>query len=256
MLPLTATGERSNMTTRPALQTVSEAIRARRAERNFGPAELESEVLRAILDDARRAPSGHNLQPTQFVVVRGEQRAALARAALDQRQVAEAPVTVVIVADPRPDRSHGERVLAMDREAGAIDDAYRDSIARIVALTFRRGPLGLLGLAKGVLTACGTYLRPIPRFPAFSPREWAIKQALLAAGHLLLSATAHGVASCPMEGFDERRVRRLVGVPRSWPVPLIIPLGYPQDEDRDDTAPSRTRLPLDDLVHEGTWRSA
>jgi nitroreductase len=51
------------------------------------------------------------------------------------------------------------------------------------------------------------------------------KQASLAAQTFMLAASAHGLDTCPMEGLDERWVRRAVGLPRHYSVPLIIPVG-------------------------------
>ncbi|MCI0651969.1 MAG: nitroreductase family protein [Planctomycetes bacterium] len=236
---------------------VDEAIRARRAERRFGPRPLEESVLQAILEDARRAPSGFNLQPAHYIVVRGAARELLARAAFGQRQVREAPATVVVAADTRPDLAHASKVYAADLASGAVDDRYHDYIRPIISLYFRRGPLGVIGRAKGCGAALLSLLRPAPRLPAAHPREWALAQAMLAAGFLLLSAAARGVASCPMEGFDPRRVRRLIGAPRRVAAVLLVALGHPLEGSIEPPAPARRmRLPLGDLVHEGRWRQA
>ncbi|MFN0058518.1 MAG: nitroreductase family protein [Planctomycetota bacterium] len=228
------------------------AVRARRAEREFSPIPLPRDVIDAILEDARWAPSGFNLQPTRFVVVQGERRAALAAAAFGQRQIAEAPVTIVVVADTRPDRTEFQRVLKTDRDAGAVDDAYVRLLRRTVALMFQRGPLGTLGILKGLLTSTLGRWRPMPNFPAAAPRRWAQTQATIAATHLMLSAAARGVASCPMEGFGAARVRRVIGLPREFHIALLVPLGYARATAPDDR-PRRSRLPLAELVHWDTW---
>ena len=69
--------------------------------------------------------------------------------------------------------------------------------------------------------------------------------------HLLLGATARGVASCPMEGFGEVRARLALGVPAGYRVALLIPLGY-ASEGREPVR-RRSRLPLDPLIHDGEW---
>ena len=82
-----------------------EVIERRYSLRDFDPArDVAPEDVEKILRAAIRAPSAGNLQPWFFVVVREEKKKeALARAALDQRFVARAPVVVVVCADP--DRS-------------------------------------------------------------------------------------------------------------------------------------------------------
>ncbi len=234
----------------PAVLT--QIICSRRSVRNFSDRELGDDAVQAILADAQRAPSGYNLQPTHFVVVRGDLRAALSRAAFDQRQILEAPVTVALVVDLRSDLRHLDDVIQRDLEAGAIDDRYVGFMRRVVRLTFARGPLGVLGWAKGCLTRLLGRFKPMPEFPAANPAGWATRQAMFVADHMLLSATARGVASCPMEGFGEARARRLLGVPAGYRVALLIPLGY--EVDSPEEAPTfRSRLPLDEVVHRGRW---
>jgi nitroreductase len=65
---------------------------------------------------------------------------------------------------------------------------------------------------------------------------------------LMLAATAAGLASIPMEGFDEGRVRRVLRVPRSHTIPLVIALGHPTE-----VALKKSRLPLERFVHREGW---
>lgn len=76
-------------------------VKQRHSVRAFQSHEVEREKLEAILQAARRAPSAGNLQAYRVVVVRSVRlRRMLARAALDQDFVAEAPVVLVFLADP------------------------------------------------------------------------------------------------------------------------------------------------------------
>ncbi len=77
-------------------------VQQRHSVRAFQSHEVEREKLEAILQAARRAPSAGNLQAYRVVVVRSPRlRRMLARAALDQDFVAQAPVVLVFLADPR-----------------------------------------------------------------------------------------------------------------------------------------------------------
>ena len=80
---------------------VLEAIQKRRSVRKYKPDPLPEDVLGRILQAARLAPSGKNLQPWRFILVRSaETKERLARASADQTFIAEAPVVVVACADP------------------------------------------------------------------------------------------------------------------------------------------------------------
>jgi nitroreductase len=90
---------------------VFEAIRGRRSVRRFSSADVSDEDLRRILEAAIWAPSAGNLQPWRFVVVRDRGvKEGLARAALNQMFIAEAPVVVVVCADvERSGMYYGDR---------------------------------------------------------------------------------------------------------------------------------------------------
>lgn len=88
-----------------------EAIKGRRSIRRFAPGDVKSEDLAKILEAAIWAPSAGNLQPWEFIVVRNEEtKRMLARAALNQAFIAEAPVVVVVCANVERSASYyGER---------------------------------------------------------------------------------------------------------------------------------------------------
>jgi nitroreductase len=88
-----------------------DAIENRRSVRRFGPGEVSAKTVRRILEAAVRAPSAGNRQPWHFIVVRdSELKQALAIAARGQTFLVEAPVVIVICADPERSASRfGER---------------------------------------------------------------------------------------------------------------------------------------------------
>ncbi|WP_202319731.1 nitroreductase family protein [Archaeoglobus neptunius] len=79
--------------------------------RKFGGGDVDDETLGLILEAANAAPSAGNLQARDFVVVRNEEtKKRLAKAALNQMFISEAPVVIVVCANyPRSMRVYGER---------------------------------------------------------------------------------------------------------------------------------------------------
>jgi len=91
---------------------ILEAIRIRRSIRKFAPSrDVGEEVLNEVLKAATWAPSAGNAQPWRFLVVRApELKQGLAKAALGQKFVAQAPVVIVVCADlARAKQAYGER---------------------------------------------------------------------------------------------------------------------------------------------------
>jgi len=80
---------------------IDNCILARRSVRDFMPDEIPEEHLNLMLEAMRWAPSAGNLQPWRFYVVKDrEKRRELARAALGQDFIADAPVAIVVCAVP------------------------------------------------------------------------------------------------------------------------------------------------------------
>lgn len=79
---------------------------------------------------------------------------------------------------------------------------------------------------------------------------WSFKQTSLAVATLLYAATEHGVATCPMEGFDEAGVRDVLEIPDRYKVPIVVALGYPKEgAPIFDTA----RLPPTEVFFDGKF---
>lgn len=231
------------------LQYFLDLARTRRSVRDFRPDTVPAGVIDQLLEAARWAPSGYNLQPVHFVVVTDpDHRQALRKASMNQRQVSEAPAVVILVADHHVAKHHTERVLAMDVESGVTNETYSALMRKFIRLAFSTGPVGMNWLWKALLAPPMRRFVSIPNMPAVHRRYWLGKQVGLSGMNLLLAAHAAGLAGCPMEGFDRRRVAKVLKLPHGMEPMLIVPLGYPARTDL-----KKTRLPLTELVHREQW---
>ena len=80
---------------------ILEVIRNRRSVRAYSSKDVPDATVDTLLEYARWAPSAGNMQPWEFVVVRSlERKRRLAEAALGQSFVEEAPVVIVVCANP------------------------------------------------------------------------------------------------------------------------------------------------------------
>jgi len=81
--------------------SVLEVIRQRRSVRVYKKDPIPEESLFRVLEAARLAPSGKNLQPWKFVVVQDSAlKKKLARASNDQEFIADAPLIIVACGFP------------------------------------------------------------------------------------------------------------------------------------------------------------
>ena len=76
-------------------------------------------------------------------------------------------------------------------------------------------------------------------------KEWITKTCALAAQTFMLAASSLGLDTCPMEGFDSKRVRAILGIPKDGWVVMLIAVGHRSE---DGTYGERYRVPRDAVV--------
>jgi nitroreductase len=105
--------------------------------RQFKHESIPEPTVSRLLEAACWAPSAGNLQPWYFyVVLNNEMKAAIAKACYEQNQVEEAPVVIVVTADPaRSNERYAER--------GAQLYCLQDTAAAIQNLLLAAEGLGL-----------------------------------------------------------------------------------------------------------------
>ncbi len=214
--------------------TFREANQRRRAIRHFKAAPVPEAIIRTILSDALLAPSSGNLQPYQLHWIKASAlKTRVANACEGQRAATSAPTLVVVVANPSLARETAAQKLEALGQAGLTEQSKIYHRAQLTK--FRRflsiAPLWLLSPLRVVMSLWNPAYSLLPIGPS-GIRHWASRSALLAAQTLMLSASAHGVDTCPMEGFDARKVARLLALPRGSVVPLVLALGYRAEDAR------------------------
>jgi len=183
---------------------VKEAIKLRRSARAFRPNAIPPVIVAEILRLGLQAPSGFNLQPWRFIVLRDRQnKEKLQACAFNQRQVIEAPVVLICCGDRRvvePD--YIESTIELGKQTGAMTDTYADYIRSSIP-------------------------NMVENHPSFESLEtWTNRQTMLAVAHLMIVAKSYGVDSCPMEGFVSDQVKAAFNIPPEVDVCCLLPLGY------------------------------
>lgn len=147
------------------------AIQERHSVRAFTGQDVDRATVDRIVAAGIRAPSGGNRQPWHFYVVRNAAtRQDLARAAGGQSFVAEAPVVIVVCADP-------ERSAARYRERGRDLYCLQDTAAAVEHMLLAAVALGLGGCWVGAFDERAAaaaldlpgHLRPVAMLPLGVP---------------------------------------------------------------------------------------
>ncbi|HEX8457424.1 MAG TPA: nitroreductase family protein [Pyrinomonadaceae bacterium] len=201
-----------------ALKPFTEAVVERRATNAFKSEEIPEETLHAILQLALQAPSGYNLQPWRFIVVREqENRARLQAAAYNQAKVGQAPVVVIAVGMKEAWRQTADEVF----QEGARRGAGRPETVE----QYKQGALG--------------FLSQMPM------DVWVNRHTMIAFTTLMYAAEVYGYDTAPMEGFDAAAVKREFGLPEEAEVVALLAIG--RGEQPDKAYPGR--FPLSRVVY-------
>ena len=187
---------------------LSQAIAQRRATSSFDGTPIPNEDLKKIIEAGLKAPSGYNMQPWRFIVVRSaEQRKRLRWASFNQAKVEEAPVVIVACGDADGWRTGDlEEMLRMGCEGG-MPENYAEQARQNIP----------------------NYLSNHPNLTA-----WLNKQVMIAFSFMMLMAEALGYDTAPMEGFEQEKVREVLKLPLSYHVVALLAVGRLRGEDKFD----------------------
>ena len=200
---------------------VLEAIRSRASTRAFLDRPVDRATTEAILDAARWAPSGTNVQPWQVAAVTGETTHRITAALIAARKTGEAERPDYRYYPERWDEPYKSRRkacgLALYRALGiGREDKDRRMKAWNNNYSFFGAPAGLFffldrSLAQGSWVDMGMFIE-----------------------NVMLATLAFGLATCPQAALAEYPdlVRKILNVPESRALVCGMSLGYP-----DETAP-------------------
>lgn len=178
---------------------------------------VSPEILDQLIDAARQAPSAYNMQQSRFVAVQDlEARRVLRSIAYDQAKVEMAPVVIVVLGDLQSHLTFPE-ITRADQAAGIYDQGLADYFVQAVQ---------------------GTYSDPR------RAHDEAIRSGSLAAMNLMTEATALGLATSPMIGFDPIKFKETFAIAEHYLPVFMIAVGYPAA----GNWPKKTRRSLEELL--------
>lgn len=187
-------------------KTLSEIIKKRRDTPSFDGVPVPDKDLKRILCAGLEAPSGYNMQPWRFIVVRNpEQKKRLRAASFNQAKVEEASVMIVACGDADGWRNGDlEEMLRMGREGG-MPESY----------------------AAQAQEAIPNYLSNHANL-----EMWLNRHVMTAFTYMMLMAEALGYDTAPMEGFEEEKIREALKLPLSYHVVALLGVGHLEGPDK------------------------
>ena len=211
-----------------------EVMRTTSAVRQFTNDPLPDEILYTILDNARFAPSGGNRQGTRIVIIRdrGTRQALVeltipgAKKYVAQRRAGENPWNTI-----NPGRVSDDQIAATEVPESFTAPLLESAVVLVVCVDLRV----VAALDKeldrvGIVGGASVY-----------PLVW----------NILLAARNEGFGGTitTMAVAEEPRMRQLLGIPDTYAVACVVPLGKPAHQPR-----KLSRLGVAELTRLEHWR--
>ena len=211
-----------------------EVMRTTSAVRQFTNDPLPDEILYTILDNARFAPSGGNRQGTRIMIIRdrGTRQALVeltipgAKKYVAQRRAGENPWNTI-----NPSRVSDDQIAATEVPESFTAPLLESAVVLVVCVDLRV----VAALDKeldrvGIVGGASVY-----------PLVW----------NILLAARNEGFGGTitTMAVAEEPRMRQLLGIPDTYAVACVVPLGKPAHQPR-----KLSRLEVAELTRLEHWR--
>jgi nitroreductase len=195
---------------------LSDAIASRRSIRKFREGDISAETIRLLLDAARLAPSGSNLQPARFIIAQSPAAKEALGRCTPYKFIVKAAAVFVCCAD----------LTAMTARDRRIGELLQDGVFEGVDMD---------------MNDPSATANPIIEEDAI--KAYLAMNVAIAVEHIVLKAVDLGLGSCWLGRFDRAKVKQYLTLDESIHPVVLLPVGYP-----DQSPKARPRFDLDRFV--------
>ncbi len=232
-----------------------EALNYRRSVRVYDEAkELNSQLVKKCIEQATLAPNSSNMQLWEFHHVTSKQvREKIATACMGQSAAVTAKELLVVVVRKdlwkKRTKANLNYLKLVFGDKPTSEYSRREKFAftyytKIMPFVYGEF-LGIFGCIKYISSWITGLFKPSYRQLRKSDmRVVAHKSAGLAAQTFMLSMAAEGYDTCPMEGSDTLRIKKILNLPSSSEINMVISCGIRKPE---GVYGSRFRIPFDEV---------
>ncbi|WP_064608251.1 nitroreductase family protein [Photobacterium sp. J15] len=215
-----------------------ELIHSRRSVRKYDQnTEFDHKAVERSLELAALSPNSSNMQLWEFHrVISEDKRQQLAEICMGQNAAKTANELVAFVVTPYKWQGRAEMNAAQIRKAfdGREDATAKRALKyyeKLIPFVYRNDKFGLLGFGRKILSNILGLKRPMLREVTKSDLRVCLhKSSSLAAMTFMTAMRAEGYDTCPMEGFDSKRAKKLLELPKDAEITMIIGCGKRTEE--------------------------
>lgn len=233
------------------LVTSRRSVRIFDQEHNFDHNSVKRSLELAIL-----SPNSSNMQTWEFHrVISDGMKKKFIPACMKQSAATTASEMVVFVSRRDKWEQHADWNFDIIKKAnkGKEDTSQfkraKQYYTQLMPLFYKQDFLGIRTLIRKAITLFRDIQRkPMMRLTTLADLRVVVhKSTALAAQTFMLSMQNEGYATCPMEGFDENVIKKLLNLPSEAEVTMIVACGKPTSQ--GIYAP-RTRIPNEEVIFE------
>jgi nitroreductase len=218
------------------MMTLEEIIKYRRSVRNYKNLPIDNEKVKHCIELATLAPNSSNMQLWEFYhITNSEVLKKLAVACLGQESTKTAQQLVVFVTRQDLYKKRAKTMMALeiqnvlknspiDKQAKRIKN-WKMYYGRIMPFLYIRF-FGIIGFFRMIIVNIVGIFRPIVYQVSENDMRVVVhKSCALAAQTFMLAMANEKYDTCPMEGFDSRKVKSILKLPFGASINMVVSCG-------------------------------
>lgn len=237
--------------------TLTEIINYRRSVRNYKAVSIDDEKVKHCIELATLAPNSSNMQLWEFYhITDTEVLKKLSMACLNQESAITAQQMVVFVTRQDLYQKRAKKMLELEtlniHKNSPIEkqdkriNRWKMYYGKVMPFLYMRF-FGILGLLRKVVVNIVGIFRPIVYQVSESDMRVVVhKTCALAAQTFMLAMADENYDTCPMEGFDSTRVKRILKLPYGAEINMVVSCGIREES---GVWGDRMRVPFEEVYH-------
>jgi nitroreductase len=230
-----------------------EIIAKRRSNRKFDSnVEVPNEVIQRSLERSILSPNSSNMQLWEFYWIQDPiEKEKYTDLCLGQSAAKTAKQLVVFVTrgdlwKQRAQWNYDRVRESIEGEPDKLQKRGLDYYTKLMPLAYRSDFFGFFTLIRKTISFFMGLTKPFYRLGGKADQRITVhKSCALAAQTFMLSIASEGFESCPMEGFDAKRVKKALNLPCGAEINMIIAVGKGTEE---GIWGKRNRVPYNEVV--------
>ena len=206
-------------------------VEKRRSVRRFTDKEIPEVVVKKCLKAATLAPNSSNLQPWEFYWIKSsEKKKKVIEACFSQNAAKTAKEIVIAVARIDTWKRNRDLIIEDYKKKDQLIPLVKKYYMKLIPYAYYHDRFGIYGILKKIFYLFFNivgFFKPVIRGPIYKHElfETVSKTTALACQNFMLALVAEGFDSCPMEGFDEKRIKKILNLNWQCKVVMIFGIG-------------------------------